>query len=74
MNAPDGCRSYRFYPERALNVPRCDLYGSNVAYALDSINNDHPDLWFDLTCGSPSDPRWAHLPGMTRLRDLGLLE
>ncbi|KAF9869440.1 hypothetical protein CkaCkLH20_13102 [Colletotrichum karsti] len=74
MNATDGCKSYRFYPEKGLNVPRCDLYGSNVAYALDSIDNDHPDLWFDLACGSPSDPNWVHLPGMTRLRDLGLLE
>ncbi|KAF4851213.1 hypothetical protein CGCSCA4_v003366 [Colletotrichum siamense] len=74
MNATDGCKSYRFYPERGLNVPRCDLYGSNVAYALDSIDNDHPDIWFDLTCDSPSDQKWAHLPGMSRLRDLGLLE
>ncbi|GKT55504.1 hypothetical protein ColTof4_07630 [Colletotrichum tofieldiae] len=74
MDATNGCKAYRFYPERGLNVPRCDLYGSSVAYALDSINNDHPDMWFDLTCGSPSDKRWAHLPGMTRLRELGLLE
>ncbi|KZL88146.1 hypothetical protein CI238_04939 [Colletotrichum incanum] len=74
MDATNGCKAYRFYPERGLNVPRCDLYGSSVAYALDSINNDHPDMWFDLTCGSPSDERWAHLPGMTRLRELGLLE
>ncbi|OLN94243.1 hypothetical protein CCHL11_02917 [Colletotrichum chlorophyti] len=74
MNATNGCMAYRFYPERGLNVPRCDLYGSNVAYALDSINNDHPDIWFDLACGSPSDERWAHLPGMDRLRELGLLE
>ncbi|GKT82853.1 hypothetical protein Ct61P_00703 [Colletotrichum tofieldiae] len=67
-------QSLPLLPERGLNVPRCDLYGSSVAYALDSINNDHPDMWFDLTCGSPSDKRWAHLPGMTRLRELGLLE
>ncbi|KAF6810953.1 hypothetical protein CSOJ01_06020 [Colletotrichum sojae] len=73
MNATNGCKSYRFYPERGLNVPRCDLYVSSVAYALDSINNDHPDMWFDLTCESPSDQKWAHLPGMNRLRDLGLL-
>ncbi|TQN74386.1 hypothetical protein CSHISOI_01042 [Colletotrichum shisoi] len=73
MSATDGCKSYRFYPERGLNVPRCDLYGSSVAYALNSINNDHPDMWFDLTCGSPSDDRWASLPGMTRLGELGLL-
>ncbi|TDZ46073.1 hypothetical protein CTRI78_v009037 [Colletotrichum trifolii] len=73
MNATDGCKSYRFYPERGLNVPRCDLYGSDVAYALNSINNDHPDVWFDLACGSPSDEQWSHLQGMNRLRDLGLL-
>ncbi|KAJ0162357.1 hypothetical protein CTA2_4685 [Colletotrichum tanaceti] len=73
MSATNGCKSYRFYPERGLNVPRCDLYGSSVAYALNSINNDHPDMWFDLTCGSPSDERWASLPGMTRLGELGLL-
>ncbi|KAK1599945.1 uncharacterized protein LY79DRAFT_664359 [Colletotrichum navitas] len=73
MDATNGCKAYRFYPERGLNVQRCDLYGSSVAYALDSINNDHPDIWFDLSCGSPSDERWAHLPGMTRLRKLGLL-
>ncbi|KAK2026860.1 hypothetical protein LX32DRAFT_654400 [Colletotrichum zoysiae] len=74
MDATNGCKAYRFYPERGINVPRCDLYGSSVAYALDSINNDNPDIWFDLNCGSPSDQRWAHLPGMTRLRKLGLLE
>ncbi|EFQ29230.1 hypothetical protein CGRA01v4_04906 [Colletotrichum graminicola] len=73
MDATNGCKAYRFYPERGLNVQRCDLYGSSVAYALDSIDNDHPDIWFDLNCGSPSDERWAHLPGMTRLRELGLL-
>ncbi|KDN70146.1 hypothetical protein CSUB01_02502 [Colletotrichum sublineola] len=73
MDTTNGCKAYRFYPERGLNVPRCDLYGSSVAYALDSINNDHPDIWFDLTCGSPSDERWAHLPGVSRLRKLGLL-
>ncbi|GKT48379.1 uncharacterized protein ColSpa_08560 [Colletotrichum spaethianum] len=70
MDATNGCRAYRFYPERGLNVPRCDLYGSSVAYALDSIDNDHPDIWFDLACGSPSDDKWAHLPGITRLREL----
>ncbi|KXH62094.1 hypothetical protein CSAL01_10263 [Colletotrichum salicis] len=72
MNTTDGCKSYRFYPEKGLNVPRCDLYGSTVAYALDSIGNDHPDLWFDLTCGSPSSEQWAHLPGVERLHELGL--
>ncbi|OHF04319.1 hypothetical protein CORC01_00171 [Colletotrichum orchidophilum] len=72
MNTTDGCKSYRFYPEKGLNVPRCDLYGSTVAYALDSIDNDHPDLWFDLTCGSPSSEKWAHLPGIERLHELGL--
>ncbi|KAL0939405.1 uncharacterized protein CTRU02_206015 [Colletotrichum truncatum] len=74
MSTTDGCKAYRFYPEKGLNVPRCDLYGSNVAYALNSIDNDHADIWFDLTCGSPSDQKWAHLPGMARLRELGLLE
>ncbi|KAL2877732.1 hypothetical protein SGCOL_006894 [Colletotrichum sp. CLE4] len=73
MNTTDGCKSYRFYPEKGLNVPRCDLYGSTVAYALDSIDNDHPDLWFDLTCGSPSSEQWAHLPGIERLHELGLV-
>lgn len=72
MDATKGCQSYRFYPESGLDVPRCDLYGSSVAYALDKIEDDHPDIWFDLECGSPRSPRWAGLPGLARLAELGL--
>lgn len=72
MEATEGCRSYRFYPERGINAPRCDLYGSPVAYALDRIEDRHVDIWFDLECGSPRDARWAGLPGLARLAELGL--
>ncbi|KAG7102757.1 hypothetical protein HYQ44_016845 [Verticillium longisporum] len=72
MDATDGCESYRFYPERDLNVARCDLYGSSVAYALDSVDDYYPDIWFDIECGSPRSSRWAHLPGIERLKSLGL--
>ncbi|CRK41750.1 hypothetical protein BN1708_008563 [Verticillium longisporum] len=72
MDATDGCESYRFYPERDLNVARCDLYGSSVAYALDSVDDYYPDIWFDIECGSPRSSRWAHLPGIERLESLGL--
>lgn len=72
MEATEGCRSYRFYPERGLNVPQCDLYGSPVAYALDRIEESHVDIWFDIECGSPRSDRWAALPGLERLAELGL--
>ncbi|KAM0329785.1 hypothetical protein ACHAQA_003949 [Verticillium albo-atrum] len=72
MEATEGCESYRFYPERGLDVARCDLYGSNVAFALDSVDDYYPDIWFDLDCGSPRADRWAHLPGLERLESLGL--
>ncbi|KAM0276335.1 hypothetical protein ACHAQH_006878 [Verticillium albo-atrum] len=72
MDATEGCESYRFYPERDLNAARCDLYGSNVAYALNSVDDYYPDIWFDVDCGSPRSDRWAHLPGLERLESLGL--
>ncbi|KAI6352629.1 hypothetical protein MCOR25_009361 [Pyricularia grisea] len=53
-----GCRSYDFYLEPGLSVPRCNLYGSSVAYALRSIDNHQPHWWFDLDCGSPTQERW----------------
>lgn len=53
-----GCRSYDFYLEPGLDVPRCNLYGSNVAYALRSVDNSQPHWWFDAACGDPTDPRW----------------
>lgn len=72
MSATEGCRSYRFYPERGINAARCDLYGSPVAQALDTVDDSHPDMWFDLECGSPRSTRWAALPGLARLSALGL--
>ncbi|KAI7928607.1 hypothetical protein M0657_002522 [Pyricularia oryzae] len=53
-----GCRSYDFYLEPGLDVPRCNLYGSSVAYALRSIDNHQPHWWFDLDCGSPTQEKW----------------
>ncbi|TLS25988.1 hypothetical protein PpBr36_07709 [Pyricularia pennisetigena] len=53
-----GCRSYDFYLEPGLDVPRCNLYGSSVAYALRTIDNHQPHWWFDLNCGSPTQERW----------------
>ncbi|KAK3337445.1 hypothetical protein B0T19DRAFT_455267 [Cercophora scortea] len=55
------CQSYT-YSLNDLGAPRCDLYGSPVAYALAAIDNRQPDrVWFDLQCGSPTQPQWEHL-------------
>lgn len=72
MEATNGCQSYRFYPERGIDAPRCDLYGRPVASALHSIEDRHPDIWFDLSCGSPRSERWADLPGIETLESMGL--
>jgi len=56
-----GCISYDYYLEDGLDVPRCDLYGSSVAYALASIDNNEPHTWFDLACGDPESSTWTHL-------------
>lgn len=39
-------------------MPRCSLYGSDVASALSTVDNNQPHWWFDAGCGSPLDPRW----------------
>ncbi len=54
-----GCLSYDFYLEPGLDVPRCNLYSSTVAYALHSIDDNEPHLWFDLGCGDPLAPQWS---------------
>ncbi|KAK3694939.1 hypothetical protein B0T22DRAFT_87597 [Podospora appendiculata] len=55
------CQSHNYYLSE-LGTPRCDLYGSTVAYALAAIDNRRPDrVWFDLQCGSPTEPQWQHL-------------
>lgn len=28
-----------------------------MAYALDTVDNNEPNLWFDLACGNPE--RWV---------------
>lgn len=48
-----GCKSYDFFFNE-LGASRCQLYGSTVAYALASVDNHQPDLWYDLGCGNPS--------------------
>ncbi|KAL8343914.1 hypothetical protein RB601_004442 [Gaeumannomyces tritici] len=58
FDAVGGCRAYDFYLEPGLDVPRCSLYGSDVASALRAIDNNQPHWWFDAACGSPLDPRW----------------
>lgn len=49
------------YYLNGLGAPRCDLYGSTVAYALDDIDNNQPNWWFDLACGDPTAPEWSGL-------------
>ena len=55
-----GCLSFDYYLN-SLGAPRCDLYGSTVAYALDDIDNNQPNWWFDRECGDPTAPEWAGL-------------
>lgn len=55
--ATHGCLAYDFYLNE-LGAPRCDLYGSSVAFAVDAIDSYQPNTWFDLECGDPTDPRW----------------
>lgn len=59
-----GCASYDFYLND-LGAPRCDLYGSPVAYALDSVDNNQPNTWFDLACGNPTAQQWEHERNVT---------
>jgi hypothetical protein len=56
--------SYDYYVNE-LGAPRCDLYSSRVAFALDTVDNNEPNLWFDLECGNPTDPKWTHSQPVT---------
>lgn len=57
MEAAEGCQSYRFYYDEA-GAPHCALYAAPVSMALDRLDTDADDCWFDLTCGSPDAEAW----------------
>ncbi|KAJ4219981.1 hypothetical protein NW759_007605 [Fusarium solani] len=48
-----GCEAYRFY-HNGSGAPRCAVYGLPVYKDIREIDSTVEDVWFDLTCGSPS--------------------
>ena len=69
-----GCLSYDYFVND-LGAPRCLLYGSPVAFAVDAIDNHQPNTWFDLECGDPTSKTFsgAGLPGVSKVSNLGSL-
>lgn len=67
--ATNGCSSYDYYINE-LGAPRCDLYSLRVAFALDRVDHNEPNLWFDLECGNPTDPKWTHSHSQTQKRSI----
>lgn len=57
MESTKGCQSYRFYKNQ-LGAPRCSLYGHGVAKSVDDLDKNQPDVWYDLSCGSPTQEKW----------------
>jgi hypothetical protein len=57
MESTKGCQSYRFY-HNEVGAPRCALYGAPVALSIYDLDETLDDLWFDLSCGSPSQDTW----------------
>jgi hypothetical protein len=57
MESTRGCQSYRFY-HNEVGAPRCALYGAPVALSIYDLDETLDDLWFDLSCGSPSQETW----------------
>ncbi|KAI9171322.1 hypothetical protein HJFPF1_00804 [Paramyrothecium foliicola] len=58
MDTTEGCQAYRFYYSE-FGAPRCALYGMPVPWIVRDLDNDEPDRWFDLDCGSPTEERWT---------------
>jgi hypothetical protein len=56
MESTKGCQAYRFYYSD-FGAPRCALYGMPVPWVVRDLDNDEPDRWFDLECGSPTESR-----------------
>ncbi|EEU48643.1 uncharacterized protein NECHADRAFT_74980 [Fusarium vanettenii 77-13-4] len=48
-----GCEAYRFY-ENDSGATRCAVYGQPVYKDIREIDSTVEDVWFDLSCGSPS--------------------
>lgn len=57
MESTKGCQSYRFYKNQ-LGAARCSLYGRGVALSVADLDKNQPDVWYDLTCGSPTAEKW----------------
>ncbi|KAL6403460.1 hypothetical protein AUP68_12810 [Ilyonectria robusta] len=52
-----GCQSYRYYTNSA-GAPRCALYGLTISKSVRELDSSQSDVWYDLTCGSPSEEAW----------------
>lgn len=52
-----GCQSYRYYTNSA-GAPRCALYGLTISKSVRELDSAQSDVWYDLTCGSPSEEAW----------------
>ncbi|KAM6539425.1 hypothetical protein FALCPG4_001232 [Fusarium falciforme] len=48
-----GCEAYRFYHNDS-GAPRCAVYGLPVYKDIREIDSTVEDVWYDLSCGSPS--------------------
>ncbi|RSM14025.1 hypothetical protein CEP52_001611 [Fusarium oligoseptatum] len=48
-----GCQAYRFYNNDS-GATRCAVYNQPVSKDIREIDSTVEDVWFDLTCGSPS--------------------
>ncbi|KAJ4310752.1 hypothetical protein N0V84_010808 [Fusarium piperis] len=49
-----GCEAYRFY-HNSSGAPRCAVYGLPVYRDIREIDSTVEDVWYDLSCGSPSN-------------------
>ncbi|KAF7537729.1 hypothetical protein G7Z17_g12787 [Cylindrodendrum hubeiense] len=55
--ATRNCQSYRYYTSDN-GASRCALYGRSISWSVRELDSSQPDLWYDLTCGSPSEEAW----------------
>lgn len=53
MECARDCQSYRFYHDGGS--PRCALYAMPVAYVTEELAVSETSIWFDMTCGCPSE-------------------
>ncbi|RSL41843.1 hypothetical protein CEP53_012520 [Fusarium sp. AF-6] len=53
LQSTRGCQAYRFYNNDS-GATRCAVYNQPVSKAIREIDSTVEDVWFDLTCGSPS--------------------